>query len=312
MRSFGMTRGICDKAGSVLGDSTIQKGGHAQTVPVLEGTRTRRPSSSEPVERQDHHRRLSRERTVRIASAGVGFVLLLGVWYLVSLAVGVEVLPTPVIAAEGIGDYYRSGNLFSDLETTLVRMMLAFVLAFAIGLVVGVVLARSRWLELVFGSWVMIGASIPALLVMVISFLWIGLNDRAAIVGTALVVAPSIVFNVWQGMTSLQPELSEMGRAFGVPGQVILRRIMLPQTLPFLFAAARQGLSLTWKIVIFAELLGRSSGVGYRIQYWYQLFNMKEVLAAAIPFMVLMMVIEFGVLRPAERHLFRWRREEAR
>ena len=58
--------------------------------------------------------------------------------------------------------------------------------------------------------------------------------------------------------------------------------------------------------------MGRSSGVGYRIQYFYQLFNMERVLASALPFMLLMLLIELVVLRRLERHLFRWRREEAR
>jgi len=64
-----------------------------------------------------------------------------------------------------------------------------------------------------------------------------------------------------------------------------------------LFAAARSCLALTWKLVIFVELMGRSSGVGYRIQYFYSLFNMERVLASALPFMLMMLLIELVVLR---------------
>jgi NitT/TauT family transport system permease protein len=124
-------------------------------------------------------------------------------------------------------------------------------------------------------------------------------------------VGPSITYNVWQGMKTLDSRLSEMARAFGVPRALILRRVLLPQTVPFLFAAARFGLALTWKIMIFVELLGRSSGVGYRIQYWYNLFNMERVLASALPFIILMLLIELVILRNLETYLFRWQRKEA-
>jgi NitT/TauT family transport system permease protein len=63
--------------------------------------------------------------------------------------------------------------------------------------------------------------------------------------------------------------------------------------------------------MIFVELLGRQSGVGYRIQYFYNLVDMNRVVAAALPFVVLMLAFEFGVLRPLERFAFRWRRIEA-
>jgi NitT/TauT family transport system permease protein len=88
--------------------------------------------------------------------------------------------------------------------------------------------------------------------------------------------------------------------------------VLFPQTLPYLFAAARACLALTWKIVIFVELMGRSSGVGYRIQYFYGLFNMERVLASALPFMLVMLLVELVVMRRLEQYLFRWRREETR
>ncbi len=91
-----------------------------------------------------------------------------------------------------------------------------------------------------------------------------------------------------------------------------MRLVILPQTMPFIFTAARTGLSLTWRLMIFVELLGRSSGVGYRIQYFYNLVDMKRVMAAALPFIALMLLFEFCALRPLERWAFRWRRAEAK
>lgn len=256
----------------------------------------------------------TRLRTV-IEAAGprvLSLALLLGLWYLVSLLVSTDVVPTPIQTIEEFQKALGDGYIWSDLAITFTRMMGAFILAMVIGVAFGAALGTVDWFRRIFDVWVTIAASIPSLLYLVVIYLWLGLNDTAAILGGALVVAPSVTFNFWQGMKSLDPGLSEMARAFGASRWTTFRKVLLPQTLPFLFATARLGLALTWKIIIFVELLGRSSGVGYRIQHWYELFNMKRVLASALLFVVVMLVIELVVLQTLERYLFRWRREEAR
>lgn len=242
----------------------------------------------------------------RLLSAG----LLLALWYGISLTVSVNVIPTPVMTWQAFQDALADGYIWPDIWITSVRVLGAFSLAMLIGVSIGVALGMVGWFRRVFDIWVTIAASIPALLYLVVTYLWLGLNDKALIIGGALVVAPSVTFNIWQGMKSLDPQLSEMARAFGVPRSIILGKVLLPQTVPFIFATTRITLALTWKIIIFAELLGSTSGVGYRIEYWYQLFNMQRVLASASLFVVIMLLIELVVLKNLERYLSRWKREE--
>lgn len=237
--------------------------------------------------------------------------LLLICWLILSAIVTDNVVPTPWQTWDALLRALNDGYVWTDMAITLNRTLGAFALAMGIGLIYGSLLGSVRIFQRVFGLWLVIAASIPSLLYLVIIYLTVGLNDLAAVIGGGLVVAPSVTYNVWQGMKTLDPDLSEMARVFNVPRWSIFRQVILPQTIPFLFAAARVGLALTWKIIIFVELLGRSSGVGYRIQYWYQLFNMERVLASALPFVVLMLVIELVVLRTLESYLFKWRRAEA-
>lgn len=233
-------------------------------------------------------------------------------WQAVSSLVGADVLPGPVASVVAVGQANQEGYLWSDIGITAYRIVGAFLIALAAAVAAGAVLGRSALAARLFGPWVTIGASIPSLVVIVIVYLSVGVNDRAAMIGTALIVAPTITFAVWDGIRAINPELQEMARTFAVPRFTILRRVILPQTTPFIFAAARSGLSLTWRLMIFVELLGRSSGVGYRIQYFYNLVDMKRVMAAALPFIALMLLFEFCVLRPLERWAFRWRRPEAK
>jgi NitT/TauT family transport system permease protein len=248
---------------------------------------------------------------VRSTLYGAASLFLLGVtWQAGSYLVGDDVLPGPVTSILAVEQSSREGYLWSDIGITAYRVAGAFAMAFAAALAAGALLGRSQLAERLIGPWVTIGASIPSLVVIVVVYLSVGVNDYAAMIGTALIIAPLMTFPVADGVRAINPELQEMARAFAIPKFMIFRRVILPQTMPFIFTAARTGLSLAWRLMIFVELLGRSSGVGYRIQYFYNLVDMRRVMAAALPFIALMLLFEFCVLRPLERRAFRWRRAE--
>ncbi|NOR33004.1 MAG: ABC transporter permease, partial [Sulfitobacter sp.] len=73
-------------------------------------------------------------------------------------------------------------------------------------------------------------------------------------------------------------------------------------------AAARSGVAVIWKIVLVVEFLGRSSGVGFQIHLYFQLFDVAMVLVYALSFIGVMLVVEWLILQPLERHVSRWRR----
>ena len=81
-----------------------------------------------------------------------------------------------------------------------------------------------------------------------------------------------------------------------------------PQLAPYVAAAARSGLALVWKIVLVVEFLGRPNGVGFKMNMAFQLFDLKLLLAYALPFVALMVAAESLVLRPAEQRANWWRR----
>jgi NitT/TauT family transport system permease protein len=92
----------------------------------------------------------------------------------------------------------------------------------------------------------------------------------------------------------------------------IIASVIAPQIAPALLASARFGLGLIWKMVLFVELLGRSDGVGYKIEFYYQSFNMSEVMAYALLFVMIMLFLEIVVLGKLEHHLFKWRPAQRR
>jgi NitT/TauT family transport system permease protein len=118
---------------------------------------------------------------------------------------------------------------------------------------------------------------------------------------------PATAVLIREGTRNLDRGLTEMAAGFRVPLWRRLRHIVLPQLYPYLFAAARSGLALIWKIVLVVELLGRSNGVGFEIELYFQLFDVAHILAYSLAFMIVVQAIEWAVLYPLEIASGRWR-----
>jgi NitT/TauT family transport system permease protein len=185
------------------------------------------------------------------------------------------------------------------------------VLALLLGVPVGVVMGLSRRTEAVLDLWVMIGLTIPSLCYTIMAFMWFGLNDAAAIIAIAVTAAPSITINIWEGVKNIDTRLVAMARVFEASRPTILRRVLLPQIFPYVMASARFGLGIIWKITVLVELIGRPNGVGFKLFYWYQLADMRQVLAWTLLFTIIMLLIELLILKPIERRLFAWRPQVA-
>jgi len=235
----------------------------------------------------------------------LGFV---AIWWVgARLTVSPALLPGPQQVAVFAWRECLSGALPAAFAATLARVAIAFVLAMFGGGVVGYLAGRSRRVNAWVDPWVVIGLNLPVLVVIVLAYIWIGLNDAAAILAVVLAKAPTVIVTVREGARALDTGLAEMAQAFHLPMSRRLRFVVLPQLLPYLAAAGRSGLSITWKIVLLVELLGRPSGVGYALNLFFQNFNVTGILAYGLAFASLMLLVEGAVLQPLERRATAWR-----
>jgi NitT/TauT family transport system permease protein len=242
-----------------------------------------------------------RDRLLSLA----GFVL---VWWIASrAATSPALLPSPQAVATFLWQECADGSLPRAFAATLARVVVAFVLAMAGGSVVGYVAGRSARMNTWLDPWVVIALNLPVLVVIVLAYIWVGLNDAAAVLAVVVAKAPTVVVTVREGTRALDPGLAEMAAAFRLPRWRRLRFVVLPQLLPFLAAAGRGGLSITWKIVLVVELLGRPNGVGYALNLYFQNFNVTGILAYGLAFAAMMLLVEAAVLQPLERRASAWR-----
>lgn len=243
------------------------------------------------------------ERRLRALS----FLLLLLGWWLLAAVLQSPELPSPAAVAARLWEHALSGELWCHLGATLARVVASFVLAMAVGTALGILLGRSRRLDVFCDGWLVLGLNIPALVTIILCYVWFGLNDVAAVLAVALNKIPTVVVTVREGARAVDRELLDVARAFRVPRLRAFRQVYLPQLYPYLLAAARSGLALIWKIVLVVELLGRSNGVGFRLNVFFQFFDIAGILAYTLAFAAVVLAIEAWLMRPLERRLLGWR-----
>ena len=228
-------------------------------------------------------------------------------WFVSAWIAQSRALPSPIAVAAAIAVEFNSGELVRHTVATLGRVIAAFVVAMAIGGAIGIALGRSSALNQLFDPWVILFLNIPALVIIVLSYIWFGLNEAAAIGAVALNKNPNVVVTIREGAKSLEPEFAEMARVFNFSRMKTLWHVVLPQLQPYFAAATRSGISLIWKVVLVVELLGRSNGVGFQIHLYFQLFDVATILAYTLVFVAVMLAVEYLLLQPLEKRARRWR-----
>lgn len=239
---------------------------------------------------------------------GVSILLFMGIWELAAIVAHSPALPGPVEVISVFGQDTLNGELPYHLGMTLARLAASFILAMSLGSAIGVLLGRHDACNRFFDTWLLIFLNTPALVTIILCYVWFGLSDAAAVTAVVLNKLPTVVVTLREGSRNLDRDLMEMAQAYRFGRIKTLRHVILPQLFPYFFAAARNGLALIWKIILVVELLGLSSGMGYQLHLFFQMFNVAAILAYTMAFILVMQVIEALMMRPLERRASRWKR----
>ncbi len=236
------------------------------------------------------------------------FVLLVAIWSLATVAdPSGQILPAPWIVMETLWHHLHEEGLLYHLGMTLWRVAAAFLGAMVIGVALGILMGARRRADILLDGWHILFLNMPALVLIILCYVWFGLTEVAAILAVALNKIPNVVVTVREGTRAVDRELLDVARVFRISRRTTFLRFFLPQLYPYIMAAARGGIALIWKIVLVVELLGRSNGVGFKLHEFFQLFDIAAVLAYTLAFVVVMMIIEYGLMVPLERRFTRWR-----
>jgi len=233
---------------------------------------------------------------------------LLALWQGLAVLINNYTLPSPIAVATVLWNDCLSGELPYHLGVTLLRLVVSFSIAMCLGCAIGISLGRNSKLNAFFDHWLVIFLNIPALVTIILCYVWFGLVESAAILAVVINKLPNVIVTIREGTRTLDQDLLEMARCYQFSKSKTLRHVIWPQLHPFVMAATRSGLALIWKIILVVELLGRSNGMGYQLHMFFQLFDVASILAYTIAFVVVIQLLELVVLKPLDKKALRWRR----
>jgi NitT/TauT family transport system permease protein len=232
----------------------------------------------------------------------------LAVWQGLAVYLSSNTLPTPEAVARVFWQACVTGQLPFHLGVTLLRLLVSFTIAMLLGCAIGIVLGRNKKLDAFFDNWLVIFLNIPALVTIILCYVWFGLVESAAILAVVINKLPNVIVTIREGTRTLDQDLLDMARCFHFSKRKTLVHVIWPQLHPFVMGATRSGLALIWKIILVVELLGRSNGMGYQLHLFFQLFDVASILAYTVAFVAVIQLIELLILKPLDKKSLRWRR----
>lgn len=250
----------------------------------------------------------------RVTEIGKGFLpglltlaACLVVWKFVSLFFPAVIFPGPLALSERMAEIYSDPASYVIVGRTLMRIFEGFALSMLLGTTLGLLMGLQRDVELFFDSWIMVLLTVPSVCWAFLSVLWFGISEIAPVLTIVLIVFPFVVMNVWEGTKAMEKNLVEMGYVYKADRALMLRKVLIPQLMPYIFSSLRIALSLSWKIALVAEAFGAGNGVGQELINWFQDTRVDMMLAWGMSFMIVMVGVDLLIFRLWAQRVFAWR-----
>jgi NitT/TauT family transport system permease protein len=253
----------------------------------------------------------SRLKSIGLRASSILVLLLL--WWAASVAVhDPQVLPGPWSIARTIVTDLRTPGpegespLF-DIGITLARIFITFSASMVAGIGIGLAMGLNRLFERSLLAIIPLMLTMPSILMVFVAIMWFGFSEAGGLVAVMAVVTPYVAVNMFEGTKAMDKSLADMGVTFKANRYLLIRKVYLPQLMPYIFSAFRYAFGQTWKIVALAETFGLKYGIGYMFFFWFEQFDIKQTLAWIMMFVVLMLVLEHGLFARLESRAFAWR-----
>jgi sulfonate transport system permease protein len=234
----------------------------------------------------------------------IGIIL---AWQMLSAAglIPSRVLPAPTEVLAAGWKLLKSGELPRNIWVSFWRAIVGFAIGGGVGFAFGLANGLSRRSERVFDSTLQMVRNIPHLALIPLVILWFGIDEEAKIFLVALGVFFPIYINTQHGIRSVDSQLVEMGRIYGMSPATLFRRVILPGALPSIFVGLRYALGIMWLTLIVAETIAASSGIGYMAMQARE-FLLVDVVVLSILIYALLGKLADSTARLLERLCLGW------
>jgi NitT/TauT family transport system permease protein len=270
-------------------------------VDVADHNKVRATSAAEPAERRPLPRWV-------ITLASVAVVLLL--WEIFGRRVNPVFGSYPSAIAVAFWELAVGGQLWTALFESLRPFLLGYALAILIGVPLGLLIGGFRVAEAALGIYITAGYAMPLVALVPLLILWLGLGFAVKVAVVFLMALFPICINTWLGVVAVPKTLIEVGKSFVAPETVILRRIVLPATLPYIMAGIRLAVGRAVVAMVIAEFFTTISGLGAVIINSANNFDTATMFVPIIILMVMAIGLNW-LIGFVERKVAPWQAEIA-
>lgn len=189
----------------------------------------------------------------------------LAIWHVAVVMFKSQIFPTPLQVAQGLVELVQQGLLLRYVVASLFRVTWGFLLAVAVGVPLGLMLGWYRQAQIAFNPLIQALRPISPIAWIPVAILWFGVTDAAPIFLIFLSSVFPIMVSTMAAVKGVQSVHLRAAQNFGLSNMQIMRRVILPATLPQIITATRIALGIAWLVVVAAEMIAVNSGLGYLI-----------------------------------------------
>jgi len=242
----------------------------------------------------------------RLWSMAMPFVAIGLLWQLAAQFFPPFLFPSLVDVFWRCGEILVTGALLSDVLATVFRILAGLIGAFVVGTLVALLMARSQATDRFLSPILSLFQGIPALSWVVFAIIWFhGIEFRIFFI-MVVTTLPAFTFQVLGALRAMSKDLVEMVLSFRPTRMKLFRAMILPAVLPDIVTAWKVNLGNASRVVVVAELVGATGGIGYQLLQQQQLFDMAGALAWTLQIVLFVLVMQ-AVLTWIENSLFSYR-----
>ncbi len=234
-------------------------------------------------------------------------LLFFACWDLGFQVYGQLVLPSPLETLSRLLEMLHDDNVINDAKITLYRAFFGFGISVVVGSTLGLLAGLFATASIMSRPIVTILVGMPPIAWIVLAMIWFGMGDFTVIFTVVVASFPIVFVGALQGTRTLEGDLKEMGDSFNLPWYMRFLDIYFPHIFSYIFPAWVAALGMSWKIVVMAELLSTSDGIGASLAVARSHLDTPTALALVVIMISSMMFIEYIILEPIKREVELWR-----
>lgn len=242
----------------------------------------------------------------RRAQQVLSLATLVAAWWLLSLVFPPYLVPPIPAVIDSILRTLGDRAALASAGLTYLRILVGLLGGFAVGALIGLAMALNAWAERSFEPFVRFLQGVPALSWVVFAVIWFSGIEQRVLFVLMVNTLPIFAIQVHDGVKAIPADLWDMVRVWRPTRSMLVRKLVLPGVLPHVLTAWKVALGNATRVVIVAELVGATTGVGYQLRLAQERFVMADAVTWTLA-LVLFAYLSEWLLAVLERHLLRYR-----